>query len=43
MTYLKTWGLPEDKDEHERLCRRAGHYTLLNDELFWQSANNTLM
>jgi hypothetical protein len=22
---------------------RAGHYTLLNDELFWCSANGTLM
>jgi hypothetical protein len=43
MIYLKTGGLPEDKDEHERLRRQEGHYTLLNNELFQWSANNTLM
>jgi hypothetical protein len=35
MIYLRTGGLPVDKDESERLHCRAGHYTLLNDELFW--------
>jgi hypothetical protein len=34
MIYLRTAGLPEDKDEHERLRRQAGHYTLLNNESF---------
>jgi hypothetical protein len=34
MMYLKTGGLLEDKDEREQLRCRAGHYTLLNDELF---------
>jgi hypothetical protein len=34
MVYLRTGGLPEDKDEHERLHHRAGHYTLVNNELF---------
>jgi hypothetical protein len=34
MIYLRTVALPEDKDERERLHRRARHYTLLNDELF---------
>jgi ribonuclease HI len=34
MIYLKTGGLPEDKDERERPHRRAGHYTLVNNELF---------
>jgi hypothetical protein len=34
MIYLKTWGLPNDKDECERLRHLAGHYTLVNDELF---------
>jgi hypothetical protein len=43
MVYLRTWGLPEDKDERERLHHRAGHYTLVNDKLFQQSANSTLM
>jgi hypothetical protein len=43
MIYLKTGGLPEDKDKHERLCSRAGHYTLLKDELFRQSVNGTLL
>jgi hypothetical protein len=33
--YLRTGGLPEDKDECERPHHRAGHYILLNDELFW--------
>jgi hypothetical protein len=34
MIYLRTGGLPEDKDEHERLHHQAGHYTLVNDDLF---------
>jgi hypothetical protein len=34
MIYLRTVGLPEDKDERECLHRRARHYTLVNDELF---------
>jgi hypothetical protein len=34
MIYLRTGGLLDEKDEHERLRRRAGHYTLVNDELF---------
>jgi hypothetical protein len=41
--YLRTRGLSEDKVDHERLCRQAGQYTLVNDELFWQGANGTLM
>jgi hypothetical protein len=43
MIYLRTRGLPDDRDGHERLRRWAGHYTLVNDELFWKSSNNTLM
>jgi hypothetical protein len=43
MIYLRTGGLPEDKDERERLHHRIGHYTLLNGELFWQSINGTMM
>jgi hypothetical protein len=43
MIYLRIGGLPEDKNEHKQLCRRAGHYTLLSDELFWRSVNDTLM
>jgi hypothetical protein len=35
MIYLRIGGLPDNKDEHERLCRLAGHCTLFNDELFW--------
>jgi hypothetical protein len=31
---LRIGGLPEDKNEHEWMHHRAGHYTLLNDELF---------
>jgi hypothetical protein len=34
MIYLKTGGLPEDKDERERLRRRVGHYSLVGEELF---------
>jgi hypothetical protein len=34
MIYLRTGGLPEDKDECKQLRRQAGEYTLLNDELF---------
>jgi hypothetical protein len=43
MIYLRTMGFPEDKDECERLRCQIGHYTLVNHELFWQSANDTLM
>jgi ribonuclease HI len=43
MVYLRIGGLPEDKVECERLCQRAGQYTLVNDELFQQAANDTLM
>jgi ribonuclease HI len=43
LIYLRTRGLPDDKDERERLRRRAGHYTLVNDELFRRSTNGTLM
>jgi hypothetical protein len=39
MIYLRTGGLPEDKVEGERLRRRVGQYTLLNDELYRRSAN----
>jgi hypothetical protein len=34
MIYFRIGGLPEDKVDHERLSRRAGQYTLVNDELF---------
>jgi hypothetical protein len=34
MIYLRTGGLPGDKVERERLCRRVGQHTLVNDELF---------
>jgi hypothetical protein len=34
MIYFSIGGLPEDKVDHERLSRRAGQYTLVNDELF---------
>jgi hypothetical protein len=34
MIYLRIGGLPEDKVECERLCRRVGQYTLVNDELY---------
>jgi hypothetical protein len=34
MVYLKIGVLPEDKVDRERLRHRAGHYTLVNDELF---------
>jgi hypothetical protein len=43
MIYLWIGGLSEDKDEHKWLHCWAGHYTLVNDELFWRSANDTLM
>jgi hypothetical protein len=43
MMYLKTGDLHEDKDERERLRRWAGHYTLVGEELFRQSANGVLM
>jgi hypothetical protein len=43
MIYLRTGGLAEDKGECEQLHHRAGHYTLLNDELFKGSVNVTLM
>jgi hypothetical protein len=34
MIYLRTGGLLGDKVERERLCRRVGQHTLVNDELF---------
>jgi ribonuclease HI len=34
MTFLSTGGLPEDMVDRKRLHRRAGQYTLVNDELF---------
>jgi hypothetical protein len=43
MIYLGIGGFLEDKDERERLCHRAGHYTLVNDELFQRGTNGTLM
>jgi hypothetical protein len=43
MIYLRTEGLPEDTVECERLCRRAGQYTQVNDELYRRDANDTLM
>jgi hypothetical protein len=43
MVYLRIKGLLEDKVQCESLCRWAGQYTLLNDELYRQSANGTLM
>jgi hypothetical protein len=43
MIYFRTGGLLEHKVDHERLCHRAGQYTLVNDEHFQQSANGTLM
>jgi hypothetical protein len=43
MIYLRVGDLPEDRDKCERLCCRAGHYTLVKDELFRRSANDTLM
>jgi hypothetical protein len=43
MIFLRTGGLPEDKDEHEWLHHQTGHYTLVNDELFRRGANDTLM
>jgi ribonuclease HI len=43
MVYLMIGGLQKDKVEGEQLHRRAGQYTLLNNELYWRSANGTLM
>jgi hypothetical protein len=43
MIYLRIGGLPEDKAEREGLRHRAGQYTLVNDELYQRSTNNTLM
>jgi hypothetical protein len=43
MIYFRTGGLPEDKVECERLCRRAGQYTLVNDKLYRRGTNGTLM
>jgi hypothetical protein len=43
MIYLRTRSLPEDKVECKRLRRRAGQYTLVNDELYQRGANGTLM
>jgi hypothetical protein len=43
MIYLRTGGLPEDKDECERLHHRARQYTLVNNEFFRQGVNDSLM
>jgi hypothetical protein len=43
MIYLRIGGLPDDKDEYEQLWWQARHYTLVNNELFRRSANDTLM
>jgi hypothetical protein len=43
MMYLRTEGMPDDKDEHERLRRRVGHYVLVNGEILRRSPNDTLM
>jgi hypothetical protein len=43
MMYLRTGGLPNDKDKPEQLHCLTGHYTLVNDEMFQRSANGTLM
>jgi hypothetical protein len=42
MIYLRTGGLLEDMVECERLRRRAGQYTQVNDELYRRGANGTL-
>jgi hypothetical protein len=41
--YLRIGVLPENKDECERLHRRARQYTLVNDELYRRGAKGTLM
>jgi hypothetical protein len=43
MIYLRTGGFPEDKVKGERLRQRARQYTLVNDELYQQGANGTLI
>jgi hypothetical protein len=43
MIYFRTWGMPEDKVELERLRCQAGQYTLVNDEIFRCGINGTLM
>jgi hypothetical protein len=35
MIYFRIGGLQKDKVDCERLHRRAGQYTFVNDELFW--------
>jgi hypothetical protein len=35
IVYLRTGSLLEDKVDREQLHHRVGHYTLVNDELFW--------
>jgi hypothetical protein len=42
MIYLRTGGLSDKKDKHERLHRQAGHYTLVNDELFRRGTDDHL-
>jgi hypothetical protein len=42
MVYHRTGGLPKEKVDREG-CHRAGHYTLVNEELFRRGANGTLM
>jgi hypothetical protein len=34
IVYLRIGGLPDDKVDRDGLHHRAGHYTLVNDELF---------
>jgi hypothetical protein len=41
MIYLRTRGMREDKDKRDQLQCLAGFDTLVNDELFRRSANNT--
>jgi hypothetical protein len=43
MIFLRTGCFLEDKADRERLRHRTKQYTLVNDELFWPGANDTLM
>jgi hypothetical protein len=35
MIHFRIGGSLENKVKCERLCHQAGHYTLVNDKLFW--------
>jgi hypothetical protein len=35
MIYLKIEDLPDHKIDREQLCRQAGQYNIVGDELFW--------